>query len=192
MTTKQLSQIKKLVVLQMSRVEDSQHDLSHLLRVRDNALKIVKVLGLTDKIDSNLLEAICFLHDLTYVNHKTGLVAWVLERRFIREEVEKLLNKVEISSREKKIIIRAVVSHPHSFPLKRLNKSGDLYSQILQDSDTLDEFSKVRIDNFKKECSSSFSGRVKFFLLSPLIKYGKKNIDKFLNYPLLVNSFSVG
>lgn len=191
MTNTLLLRIKSLVKTEMRKTDDSQHGLSHLLRVKDNALKIVKILGVEKKLDLNLLKSICLLHDLTYVSHKTGFISWILERKIVKKEVLKLLDEIKVDSKEKKIILTAVCFHPHAFPLRRLNQRGNLYTKILQDSDTLDQFSKIRLASFKKECFSSFGGKIKFYLLSPFICFGEKKLKWFLNYPFLINDFSL-
>lgn len=186
MTNKELERIKE-TVLKRLKDHDIKHGPDHLRRVTKNALKAVKILNLEKKIDLNLLQAICLLHDITYVQpkFKYRLADYVLERSIATRVLYPILKSLSINQSDSKKILQACSKHPHSFPFKRLNKSSDYYTKILQDSDTIDFFNQKRVTQFKRQIKPSFiSGLIKPFF-NPYINYGRKNLKRYLNYPQL-------
>lgn len=185
MTRNQLKEVKKGVKKKISNIKDPQHGWKHLQRVADYSQKIVKSLKLEEKIDKHLLMATCYLHDISQASYSPGLLNYLLESRRLKLVLPGVLSKLEVDEDEKKIIENAVYSSPFSFPFKRLNRKGDLYTQILQDADTLDFFSKEREDSFKK-ARKAFSFYAILGLFSDFaLKYGRNNIGKFLNFSQL-------
>ncbi len=186
MTEKKLKEIKQWARNKIENIRDPQHGWSHLQRVADNALKIVKSLGLENEVDINLLQAACYLHDMNPASYSPGLLNYFLENKKIKLVLPKVLSELEVENSERKIIKRAIYSGSFSFPFKRLNKAGDLYTQILQDADTLDYFSKEREKSFNK--AKKGSGFYAFLGLFSdwTLNYGRKNLKNYLNLPQLI------
>ncbi len=175
--------------MEMEKAKDPQHQFPHLERVVRNALKIVGVLKID--LDKNLLMAACYLHDINHSEHSPSLLNYFSETKVLRRILPEILQKFDLSSEENKVIERAIYNHSYSFPFKRLNKDGDVYSRVLQDADTIDFFSKER----EKDFSGS---KKKFFfykLISPFsnwaFSYGRKNLKNYLNFSELVGRMNV-
>lgn len=128
----------------------SQHDYGHLQRVEQNALQILSCLDVRKRkrVRKNTLLATCFLHDITYTKKLPRWYAYLFEGMIAKKLATKLLLDGGVSRHDTRIITRAISKHPHSFPFRRLNKARDLYTQILQDADTLDFFAATRIETF--------------------------------------------
>jgi HD superfamily phosphodiesterase len=186
MTKNELEEIKESVYELAKNCHD-QHCSDHLNRVASNAQKAVLVLNLENKIDQNLLQAICFLHDITYFQKKQKRKAftYLFERKIVKKILTSFLSQKNISSEEKQIILNACSRHPHSFPFKRLNKTQDSYTKVLQDSDTLDFFSQHQIFKFKAMTKKSFYAPIYQKISEKLVAFGRKNLKNYLNYPVL-------
>ena len=186
MTKNELDEIKKNVFELANNCHD-QHCLGHLNRVAANAQKAIYILNLENKIDQNLLQAICFLHDLTYFQkkQKSKAFTYLFERKIIKKLLISFLKQKNISSKEKQIILNACSRHPHSFPFHRLNKTQDIYTKVLQDSDTLDFFGQHRIFQFSDMTKKSFYAPVYQKISDKLVAFGIKNLKNYLNYPVL-------
>ena len=116
---------------------------------------------------------------------------YFLERRRLKLVLPAILSQLDINKNEKKIIENAIYSSPFSFPFRRLNKGRDLYTQILQDADTIDFFSKEREISFKKAIKD-FSFYAFLGLFSNwALKYGRTNLKNYLNFPQLAEELYV-
>lgn len=180
-------EIKNFAVKQMAKLKNASHNDIHIIRVEKNALQIVKLLHVQD-IDLNLLGVICFLHDFTYTVRKPGFSTYFFEGHIVRKVISPILEKYNLSSRVKDIIINAVFHHAHSFPFKRLNRENDIYSKILQDADTLDYFDCLRVKLYMEKVTKGPFRYFKRSLGNMYLRYGVKNIGSFLNYPSLAKS----
>lgn len=187
MTEKELERIEKRVCDLMAKCHDSRHDSNHLNRVVRNALEAVEILELKDKIDLNLLKATCLLHDIAYCHsdYHDGLFTYFKEKKIVKRLLPSILKKLNINSSEAEIILNACSKHSMSFPFKRLNKQGDYYTKILQDSDTLDLFYHDRVGQFQKEIKKIAFPRLILSFVKTVVNYGIRNIRQFLNYPQL-------
>jgi len=185
MTNPQLEEVKNLVKEKTRKMKDPQHGFLHVQRIAILAEKIVKTLGLENKTDLNLLLAACFLHDINHTYFPPGFLNYFLEKRRLKKVLPRVLAELTINADEKKIIEKAIYAHPFSFPFKRLNPNGDLYTKVLQDADTLDFFSEEREISFKK-AAKDFSFYSFLGLLSNwALKYGRNNLSRYLNFPQL-------
>lgn len=191
MTEEKLKEVKSWVKKEMKKVKDPQHGWSHLQRVAGYAQKIVESLSVEEKIDEHLLQAACYLHDISQGSFSPGFINYFLESRRLKLILPGALSELRVDENERKIIERAIYSSPYSFPFKRLNKKGDLYTRILQDADTLDFFSKEREISFEK-------ARKKFGFYAFLglfsnwaLKYGRRNLKNYLNNPALAEELYV-
>ena len=144
MTESSLLGVKNDVIKNFCQLKDTQHNLCHLENVTKRALRAAQKYNL----DLSLMEAVCYLHDLTFTEYKSGLKTYIFEGRLITKILNNYLYKFGIDKNEKEIIITACRKHPHSFPFRRLNKKSDLYTKILQDADTLDYFNEKRMKSF--------------------------------------------
>jgi hypothetical protein len=171
MTESKLKEIKNFVKRKIDKMKDSQHGWKHLQRVADNARNIARSLRVESKINMLLLLAACYLHDINHAFYTPGLMNYFLESRRQRRVLPGILSELKIDGEERS---------------KRLNKGGDLYTQILQDSDTIDFFSKQREISFKK-AAAEFGF---YFFLRPFskwaLRYGRNNLKNYLNAPELV------
>ncbi len=191
MTEKKLIKVAGYAIKKLRVSKDPQHNWEHVKRVGENAKKIVKLLGLEDKLDLNLLLATCYLHDISYSKYSPGLVHYFLEGKRSKKLIPNILNRLGIKGDEKRIIENSIYSSSFSFPFGKLNKDKDLYAQILQDADTIDFFSLERQESYKIAKKSNLFYR----LLGPFsmmaIKYGRGNIRKYLNFPVISENFNV-
>jgi hypothetical protein len=182
-------EIKAYAIARMAKTKDSGHDDKHILRVKNNALKIVRLLELEGKIDKNLLKATCLLHDFTYSVRKPSTYTYIFEGSIEKHIIRTVLEKFSLSDTSKKIIIDAVYRHAHSFPFRKLNRGHDIYTKILQDADTLDYFDCLRVGAYMRKHDRGIFGDIKKKLTEKFIKYGLTNLSSFLNYPELAKSF---
>lgn len=185
MQKRKFEKIKKEALTLMEQTRDIQHDKTHLCRVEENVDVIVNKLKLDNQIDIFLLKAAVFLHDLSFIKHNAGFAMWVLEGRRTRRMVMDLLQQFELPEHEVKIIVEAVATHTLSFPLRRLNKKRNLYCQILQDADTLDMFTEIRISTLKYASRGKPFYKLLRILNKMFTKWCKKNLKYFLNFPSL-------
>ena len=182
-------QIKAYALSHMSKIKSDNHNDKHVVRVKNNALKIVKILNLENQVNDNLLKAICLLHDFTYTIRKSNLYTYIFEGRIEAKIMHLLLDKFDLSNGTKKIIIDAVSSHAHSFPFRRLNRGGNVYTKVLQDADTLDFFDCLRIKMYIKEHDKGLFRKLKRKISAKVVEYGVYNLGTFLNYPILAKTF---
>lgn len=190
MITSQLSSIRSFVIGAFKHSPDSQHGIDHLKRVNHNALKITNKLNLEKSLDLNLMSAICWLHDLTFIDHHFGPFIWITESYLIKKKLTKTLPLFDLDLPTQSVILKAVTKHPYSFPFKPLkSKQNDYYTRILQDADLLDQFSDQRYKTFFNPdlnqnlfLNNCFSRAI--------FKFGRKHIRSFLNYPQLASAFN--
>lgn len=188
MTNEELIKIGKLAQKKMFGSLDPLHDYNHVNRVRNNAIKIVNLLNLKN-VDTNLLQAICLLHDLTYIYHKPGLTPFLFEGIYIKKILLLMKGDLGINENDFQVMLKAAQHHPHSFPLRLLNKDRDVYCKILQDADTLDLHNFERVKRIKEMKSGNLYQKTLYYI--ELYKMGDftNNLEKFLNYPELAAHF---
>jgi hypothetical protein len=167
----------------MKGSKDPQHNLEHFRRTAENSLKIADTLRVENKVDINLLQAICYLHDINHAYYNPGLINYFFETNRSKEVLPNVLNELRIGEKEKNIIKNAIYSSSFSFPFKRLNKNKDLYTQILQDADTLDFFHPDRIKSFNRSKNKYFFYKIIGLFSNWAVKNGRKNLSNYLNFP---------
>ena len=192
LSEKTYQEIKTYALSRMARLKDANHNNKHVVRVKNNALKIIKLLSIEKEVDENLLKAICLLHDFSYTIRKPSLYTYIFEGHIERRIIRLILEKFDLSKKVKEIIVDAVFRHTHSFPFRRLNKGHSVYAKILQDADTLDFFNCLRIKIYISEHDKGIFKSLRKYLSSKLIQYGINNLGSFLNYPILSKSFFLG
>ena len=185
MTTKQLTKIENYVKKATINV-DSQHGYPHLLRTKNTATQIVNLLKLNSKIDINLQQAACLLHDIHHIKYKPSFLNWLRESKLLHQVLPPVLEQFNLNESDRYILSEAVYKHTFSFPFRLLNKKYPLYAQIVQDADTLDFLSEIRILDLKKNKNKSRFYRF-LSLISGLAKYGQKNIKTRLNIPEIID-----
>jgi len=185
MTGEELKKVEKFVRLKMNESNDPQHGWDHLERVRKNAITIVKYLNAKD-IDLNLMQAACLLHDvpMSMFKHGPALRHW-LENLAINIYLPYILETLKISKGESEILFRAIKFHTFSIPYRRLQRGRDIYTKILQDADSLDFFNYEREESFEKAKSKYFSYRLASIFSSKFLKWGRRHLELYLNYPEL-------
>jgi hypothetical protein len=160
-----------------SGCRDPRHNVDHLMRVNNNAIKIVDLLDLKHQIDIHLINSICYLHDITWTKYAQNIYSYLFEGILSVPIVESIINSIPISPIEHIIIIQAIRKHPLSLPFHRLNKRGDIYTKILQDADTLEMFEETRVNMFIKKFPKMLQP-----LIKKLIYFFQTHLHWFLNY----------
>lgn len=186
MDQQQLKKIQFFAKNAMLKSKDTTHDWGHIERVVKNAHSVANYLNLD--LDKNLLKTCALLHDFsfsknrgnTFVKHsfEVPMTLRLLRKAFVSE-----LNFVSVQ--DQSVIIEAIKHHAFSFPYHRLNRKRSLYSQVLQDADTIDYFSKER---FQQACQRK-SLLITYKLLKFIYDFGFHNLKYFLNFPQLANRF---
>jgi hypothetical protein len=184
--------IKEYSLSEMAKLRDANHNDLHVNRVKNNALKIIRILNLESQVDLNLLKAICLLHDLPYTVKKTSLFLYIFEGSIAKRLVRKVLKNFNISKQNQRIIVDAISRHTHSFPFRKLNRKRDVYTKVLQDADTLDFFYCLRIKYYISQHDKGLFKGIRKKYSNKLINYGILNLNRFLNYPQLARSFFLG
>lgn len=182
-------EIEAYALSQMAKLKNASHNDEHVIRVKNDALKIIKLLGIEAEVDENLLKAVCLLHDFSYTVRKPNIYTYIFEGHIERRIIHSVLEKFDLSEASRVVIVNAVFHHTHSFPFKKLNKKRGIYTKILQDADTLDFFDCLRIKMYMKSHNKGVFGNIRKSLESKLIEYGISNLKNFLNYPALAKSF---
>jgi HD superfamily phosphodiesterase len=175
----------------MKGSKDPQHEWKHARRVGKNCRTIIQSLNLDNKVDNNLLQAACYLHDINRVYYPPGFINYFFETRNSKKILPEILSTLGLKESEKTTIENAIYSSSFSFPFKKLNKDKDLYTQILQDADTLDFFNKDRVKSFEKSKGKYFFYKIVGALSNWAVKYGRRNIKNYLNFPELAEKTNV-
>ncbi len=183
MTGKEFDDLKTAVKKIAEKTHEPEHSFDHGERVAKNALKIADLTGLKDKIDLNLLQLACLVHDIPISLHKFSFKRHILERWIVKRDLPGILDKLNLEEGDKKIIFRAVLNHPYAYPYHKLNKDKDYYSKVLQDSDTLDFFSARREEILRRNEGLSLWYREMNFFGGMFFSFGRKHLSRFLNYP---------
>ena len=191
MTRPQLAKIRKFAIAEMQKSVDPQHNFPHVDRVRRNALRIAKILNFDGVIDRNLLSAICYLHDLAFTVHRPSLSTWFLEGHLVKKQLLRLslFELLGVLPEEQHIIVIAIIHHPLGFPLQKLNRQRDVYTQILQDADTLDFFTAERLTAFTVSRQLFLFYRVCALFSGFSHRLYRRNIHRYLNFPELAKHF---
>ncbi len=185
MTESKLTEVINFVKGKANRIQDPQHGWKHVDRVADYAQKIVRLLGVEGKIDIHLLLAACYLHDISHATYSPSLMNYFFESRRLKVILPGVLSKLEVDENERRTIENAIYSSPYSFPFKKLNKEVDWYTQILQDADTLDFFSKEREKSFAKARKKYVFYAILGLFSKWTFNYGRRNLNNYLNFPQL-------
>ena len=185
MTTKQFQKIDNYVKKATKNV-DSQHSYGHLTRTKNNAVQIASLLKLNSKIDLNLLKAACLLHDIHHIKYKPSFLNWIRESRLLRQMLPSILEQFNLTESDRYLLSEAVSNHTLSFPFSRLHRKSSLYAQIVQDADTLDFVSEIRVFDLRNN-KNKFKIYRFLSLFSGLARYGRKRIKGFLNLPDVID-----
>lgn len=189
MTQQQLQKIREFAQEKMSQSLDEQHDWDHVLRVTRNALAIAKVLEVKE-IDLNLLKAICYLHDIAYNKHKPSLKVALREGKIAYNMLKKILPQFKLDKKETEIILNAVRRHPLAYPFRRLNKTQDVYTKILQDADFIDSIDPSRVSKFvePKQSQAFFIRLIKrLWDVEKKVAEARQKTEKYLNFSSLAD-----
>lgn len=191
MNVKTLEKIRDYAKKEYGVSGDKQHNFDHVDRVAKNALKIVDVLDVTNKIDKNLLQAACYLHDLAASKNKSSnyfsqFLNHIFEKKINKKHILGILANFDLTWDDSQILLVAIINHSYSIPYRILNKQKDLYSQILQDADSLDYVISNREDSFLEG-----KGKIAVFLVRMYLNWIRNNIEKYLNFPELAKKIVV-
>jgi hypothetical protein len=178
MTKETLNKIIKVIPTSTKNRGDYHHGLEHINNVTNTTMKIADRIDPDHKkIDRNLLEACVYSHEVAWTKYNVNLLTYFLEGILAKRILKELINDLEIDRYEKEILLEAVKTHPHSFPLKRLNKRYSIYSQILQDADTIDAYR----DNREEETLDIYLSKVTKAFVFKLFNIKKADLDNYLN-----------
>ena len=188
-----LTDIKKYTKSVLEKSQDPLHDWDHLVRVDRVAKQITGFLEIGKELDSNLLQAACYLHDVPINIPKMVLLGPVgkhlFEKRIVKKHLPGILKRFDLNDKERKVLIEAIVHHPFSVPYRCLNRSRNNYTRILQDSDSIDFFNTEREEKLKK---SKYISPI-YYLMSVVSKkvltLGRKKMSWFLNYPEVAEEY---
>lgn len=176
MNKQTLNQVKVFAINKLKQSTDHYHSHQHINSVARNALLLSKKLNAN--INKNLLLAICYLHDIHSANHKPALKTFLFEKKLIKKTLPQILKKLNLSNTNANIIKTAVYNHPQAFPFKKLNKKNDLYSQVLQDADLIDQFSlhpTPKPTTIFQKLLFSMSSFLSFSIRQKIIKFYSNN-----------------
>jgi len=127
--------ILKTQVKKMMAKNDPAHDFEHVLRVYANAEKIC----MKEKIEKKLVLTATLLHDIVSFPKTDQRSITSSKKSAIK--AKKILQKLNYSINEIKIITDAIESHSFSKNIKPTTKEG----KILQDADRLDALGAIGI-----------------------------------------------
>ena len=190
MDTQTLGKIKSYCLETYASTKSANHDRGHIERVLSHALAIVDFLHVKDEVDTNTLEAACYLHDIVTSSTGNGtffskLYNHIFEKHIVRTYLPDILVRFHLTLQDSRILIQAITNHPYSLPYRRLNTKNDLYSQILQDADSLDYVSSERQAQFDNS-HPKLSVFTRVYL-----SFLRKHIGFFLNFPQLRSMVSL-
>lgn len=192
MDIKTLETIKNYSIEEYSNSIDKQHNISHVERVAKDALWITNVLSLESSIDKNLLQAACYLHDVLIAkrnakNYFSQFYNYVIEKSLNKKYIGKVLERFNLTPKEKQILEVSLINHPYSIPLRILHKQGNLYLKILQDSDSLDYVSLE-----KQQSLFEAKQKILIFITNMYLTWIRNNFKKYLNFPELATKLNNG
>ncbi|MCX6766788.1 MAG: HD domain-containing protein [Candidatus Moranbacteria bacterium] len=125
MTKNKYKELEKKAEILMKKTLDPQHDFSHIQRVAENALKIVDVLNLKNKIDINIIKIACLFHDIAFTRHRPSFLTWILEGKYSVRILKESDILSFLSKKEFSLVEKAILYHGLAFPLRRLNRKRD-------------------------------------------------------------------
>lgn len=183
MTSTQLVAIRSYAQQTYKKTLDPLHDFSHVERVAKTAMRIVEILQVKKEIDTNLLQAACYLHDIAFISHKQSLMMWFMETKYLKSMLPSILPQFKLSETDRYILSEAVYRHTWAFPFHFLNKKYSLYSQIVQDADMLEMVSNTRILGLNESKKLFRLYRFLTLFSGVFIKRIKRNMSSYLNLP---------
>ena len=162
-----MTDIKKYTKSVLEKSQDPLHDWDHLVRVDRVAKQITGFLEIGKELDSNLLQAACYLHDVPINIPKMVLLGPVgkhlFEKRIVKKHLPGILKRFDLNDKERKVLIEAIVHHPF--------------------------FNPEREEKLKK---SKYISPI-YYLMSVVSKkvltLGRKKMSWFLNYPEVAEEY---
>ncbi len=130
--------MKEVVDKELNKASDSAHDINHIMRVYDTALKIAKH---ENKVDLDVLKAAVLLHDIgeyKEMSDSSGETDHAIESAKMAEPI---LRKLGFTEEKVKHIQDCIISHRY----KTKNKPKSIESKILFDADKLDSVGAIGI-----------------------------------------------
>ncbi len=177
MLKKIIAQLEK-EISQIFHQENSGHDIYHLKRTLNLALKIQKKEG-GDKL---IIGIAAFLHDIHRIIQKETGHYCSAEQSLPR--IKKLLNKIKLSEEQKKKILHCIKFHEEYNFSKQGKKIKNLETLILQDADNLDALGVIGIAR-----AFSYGGTHKIPMWIPEIPLEKNIYDVTKNDPSEIHHF---
>lgn len=161
--TGKFQKIKCLVEKELSC---SAHDMEHVMRVYNMAIRIAKK---EKKVDLEILKAAALLHDIARVREDDDKTGKICHAKESAKMSEKILKEFDFSLEKIKKVQKCIVEHRY----KTSRKPEDIESKILYDADKLDSLGAVVIIR-----AGMWMGRNKcsVFPKMSLKKYAKMNL----------------
>ena len=123
-----------------SEGHDAAHDLLHLRRVVENARRLVTAeLHAGQRVDHEVVEAACWLHDLVQLPKGSGPPGEAARQS--ASEASRLLRELDVSDEKTDAICHAIETHSFSGGLR----PETIEAAIVQDADRLDALGAVGI-----------------------------------------------
>jgi uncharacterized protein len=172
-----LKRIETLLHERFSK-DSSGHDINHLKRTMNTALKINE----TEGGDRQVIAVAALLHDVhRIIQTETG--KYCMPEDSI-PEVEKLLDKAGVKGPQRTRIIHCIKHHEdYAFSAKG-NRADDIETHILQDADNLDSIGAIGIGRTFMYC-----GARNIPMWDPGIPIGREHYDDYQDDPSTVHHF---
>ena len=168
MTQEQYDFLAKKVEELMQKTKDPVHDFEHVLNVKENALRLKKLLSIKyqQKVDDQILAIICLWHDISYVYYKSGLWQFFVEGVRAERIVGPYLKSAGLSKKERRLIKSAIRTHPHIYHF--FTHYRTLYHKILNDADFIEDSNPKRIAQAEATVRQSVFRFLVMKILKPL------------------------
>jgi uncharacterized protein len=127
-----------------SEQADPAHDYSHVLRVRDTALRIAA----EERVDAEIVEAAALLHELFYV--PKGSVEAHRSGELCAQKARALLNGVGFPSERIEAVCECIRVHAFSAGLEAATQEA----RVLQDADRLDAIGAIGVARCFATCAT--------------------------------------
>lgn len=158
----------------MYKTLDPVHDWAHIERVLANMERIKELLPVEKikKLDDKILKLAVAWHDISYTQHKDTFTQYLSESWRSIKIIKKYFKEINLNKEEMNLISNIVLHHDwvELFFLRWvvLNKRRSIYHQIVQDADTMDVFSDIRVNQAEENITQSLFKRVVMRILKPL------------------------
>jgi HD superfamily phosphodiesterase len=178
----------------MHKTLDPVHDWAHIERVLANMERINKLLPVDKikKLDDKILKLAVAWHDISYIQHKDTFIQYIVESWRSKKLINQYFKQMNLSKKEIDLVSDIVLHHDWvELVFLRwivLNKRRSIYHQIVQDADTMDSFSDIRVERAEENINQSLFKRIVMKILKPLFfNFLVKHKSLVYNLPEIIN-----